>query len=105
MHAHLAALFRHGPYTAAHVSVFPKTPAHLREAGLPARDAYERIWSGLLREAQASGSLAPDLDVRVARLLLLGSMNTTLDWFRPGGASTLEEVAEMVARLFLRGSA
>lgn len=103
--AHLVALFEHGPYTAAHVSVFPKTPVQVREAGLPARDAYERIWARLLASAQESGDLAADLDLPVARLSLLGSMNMTLDWFRPGGARTIGEVAGTMARLFMRGGA
>ena len=37
MTAHLAALFEHGPYTAAHVGVFPSAPDTVRAAGLPAR--------------------------------------------------------------------
>ncbi len=102
--AHLVALFEHGPYTAAHVSVFQKTPEYLRETGLPARDAYERIWATLLTAAQEAGALAVDLDLRVARLSLLGTMNTTLDWFRPGGTRTISEVADTVSRLFLRGA-
>lgn len=102
--AHLVALFEHGPYTAAHVSVFQKAPSHLIEAGLPARDAYERIWADLLVAAQADGAIAKDLDLRVARLSLLGAMNTTLDWFRPGGARTIGEVASTVAHLFLKGA-
>ena len=38
--AHLAALFEHGPYTAAHVTTFRNAPPAVREAIVPGRDAY-----------------------------------------------------------------
>jgi AcrR family transcriptional regulator len=91
---HLEALFEHGPYTAAHVSVFQSAPRDVRELGIVRRDADDLLKAGDLR---------PGTDLRVARIALFGAMNSTLDWFQLGGSRTLAEVADDVADLFLLG--
>ena len=100
---HLEALFEHGPYTAAHVSVFQSAPRDVRELGIVRRDAYEALWAGLLDDLLRSGDLRPGTDLQVVRIALFGAMNSTLDWFRLGGSRTLAEVADDIADLFLLG--
>lgn len=100
--AHLTALFEHGPYTAAHVGVFPAAPESVRTAGLPARDAYESIWATLVEEAAGAGVLHGGDDLGVVRLALLGAMNATLQWFDPSGPRSLEDVAATIAACFTR---
>ena len=41
-------------------------------------------------------------DAQLVRLLVLGAVNWTGRWYRDGGRLSLDEVAEGVARLFLR---
>lgn len=97
--AHLGALFEHGAYTAAHVTVFPSAPPGVRSASIPVRDAYEQRWQSLLVD------LAPDseVDVTLARLLLLGAMSSALEWFDPGGVRSLDDVADTITRQTLLG--
>ncbi len=101
--AHLSALFEHGPYTAAHVGVFHGAPESVRRAGVPARDAYEKRWTDLIGEAAEVGLVDPALDRNVARVALLGMMNATLDWYRPDGPAGLDQVAETMSGIGLRG--
>lgn len=101
--AHLTALFEHGPYTAAHVGVYPSAPAAVRSVGVAARDAYESIWTRLISEAAADGTLHGGDDLRVVRLALLGAMNTALQWFDPGGPRSLQDVASTIAACFVGG--
>ena len=100
--AHLAALFEHGPYTAAHVVTFRTAPAAVRDVVLPARDAYEARWTELLLALQAEGALADDVDVRVARLALFGAMNASVEWFDPARGG-LDVFAAAIARQFWTG--
>ncbi len=97
--AHLAALFEHGAYTAAHVTVFHSAPPSVRAASIPVRDAYEQRWQTLLRE------VAPytDADLTLVRLLLLGAMSSALEWFTPTGARTLDDVADTIVRQTVSG--
>ena len=96
---HLGALFEHGAYTAAHVTVFHSAPPAVRAASIPVRDGYEQRWHELLSE------IAPDTDadLTLVRLLLLGAMSSALEWFDPGGARTLDDVTDTIVRQTLRG--
>jgi len=98
--AHLGALFEHGPFTAAHVTAFFTAPQVVREAIVPVRDRYERLWNTLL------GQVLPELEPLrrpVARLLLFGAMNSTIEWFDPAGDLSLDELAQLITEHFLHG--
>lgn len=97
--AHLGALFEHGAYTAAHVTVFHSAPPAVRAASIPVRDGYEERWQGLLT------GLVPDTaaDVTLVRLLLLGAMSSALEWFDPSGARSLDDVADTITHQTLSG--
>lgn len=103
--AHLEAFFVYGDYTATNIRNFKQAPEDIRARSIEARDAYERIWQGLLEKGRASGALAPDVDLDLARRLIIGAMNWTLEWFRPSGKHSLNDVADMVERMFLQGLA
>ena len=103
--AHLTALFAEGPFTAAHVTVFRRAPLGVRTTIVPWRDAYEARWDRLLRDIQAHGALASDLDLRLVRLTLLGAMNNSLEWFKPSGSQTVPGLAAVITRQFWSGLA
>ena len=100
--AHLASLFEFGPYTAAHVTTFHNAPTAVHEIVVERRDAYEAMWAGLIERLDQQGSLQVD-DPTIARLVLLGGMNTTVEWFDPGGTMSLDGLAEWIAKQFLNG--
>ncbi len=93
--AHLGALLEHGPYTTNHVTAFFTAPDDVRADIVPVRDAYEARWTGLLAELQHEGAIAGDVDVRLTRLILFGSMNASVEWFDPDVGS-LDELAETI---------
>jgi AcrR family transcriptional regulator len=101
--AHLSALFEYGPYTANHVTAFHTAPDSVRERIVPARDAYEARWTELLAELQRDGRLRADLDIGLARLVLFGAMNASVEWFHPerGGLDTF---ADTITELFWSGA-
>ena len=100
--AHLAALYENGPYTAAHVTTFRTAPSQVRAAIVPARDAYEAMWSELLAELVAEGALSPDTTVGLCRLILFGAMNTSIEWFDLDRGS-LDTLADVITRQFWSG--
>jgi AcrR family transcriptional regulator len=100
--AHLAALFENGPYTAAHVMTFRTAPEQVRAAIVPVRDAYEARWTALLAELQADGLIDATIDVHVARLILFGAMNSSVEWFDPGRGN-LDRFATAITRQFWIG--
>lgn len=100
--AHLHAMFRMSDYTIANLRIFGQVPPPVRAAHAKLRDAYERYWAGLLARCARRGDLDAARDLRLARLFLIGAMNGTLDWYRPGRLS-IEAVADELAALFLHG--
>ena len=100
--AHLAALYENGPYTATHVTTFRTAPQSVRATIVPQRDAYEVLWTSLLDDLVTSGLLAPDTAVGPARLMLLGGMNASVEWFDPHLGS-LDDLSELITRQTLYG--
>ena len=102
VHAHLQGMHGLQDYTCANLRIFGQVPAHVREAHLPTRDAYERYWTQLLARCARQGSFDRRRDLRLARLFLFAAMNGTLDWFQ-GGAVSLKAVADEMTELLLQG--
>jgi TetR/AcrR family transcriptional regulator, cholesterol catabolism regulator len=63
------------------------------------KDRYDALWQQLIDELQAAGHIPGD--AQLMRLLILGAVNWTGTWYRPGGRLSLDQVAEDAARLFL----
>lgn len=100
--AHLSALFEYGPYTATHVTTFHTAPPTVRQLVVPIRDAYEARWTALLTELQEQGDLRPGTDIGLARLILFGAMNASVEWFDPARGS-LDDFAEAITAQFWSG--
>jgi AcrR family transcriptional regulator len=66
------------------------------------RDAYEARWRAALEAGIADGSLRA-FDVRLAGIGILSACNWFTQWYRPGGPSSVDEVADAFAELFLGG--
>lgn len=78
--AHLACLLQHQGQAVAVVSDWTAAHLALREALVPHRDRYEAEFTTLI----AALPLRPQADRRALRLALLGALNWTLTWYRPG---------------------
>ena len=98
--AHLEALFTHGAFTAAHVTMFHTVPDEVRDVIVPLRDTYEARWSRLLTELASSER---HRDIRLARLILLGAMNASLEWYDPEGSESVAGLAREIVTQFWRG--
>lgn len=68
---------------------------------LALRDAYEALWTESLTEAAQLGLVEPD--VALVRQTLLGALNWSAQWYRPGGRLEIHTLAErQFAMLFPR---
>lgn len=65
--------------------------------------AYGKFFDDLIRAAMKSGEIDPRLDRSALRMLLIGAANYTPEWYRRGGSSSVDEVADLLVRLVLRG--
>lgn len=64
---------------------------------LELRDEYENIWLSVLDAAHAAGVIGSD--PFITRRLIAGALNWTVNWFRPSGVLSLDDLADQVFRL------
>lgn len=100
--AHLHALLELDDYTGANIRIFGHVPERVRLAAVGRRRTYEDWWRGLLDRGAAEGAFAPGTDLRLVRLFLLGAMNWSLEWHRPGSQDA-DSIAERLAEMVLHG--
>ncbi|MGW4124964.1 TetR/AcrR family transcriptional regulator [Nocardia sp. NPDC004711] len=62
--------------------------------------AYHAIWRSLLEQLAASGRLRPGLDIGIARMLVIGALNWTAEWWNPdhGSLDNLVATAQSIVR-------
>ena len=101
MVGHVTRLHESTPGSIAHLEV-SDLPPEARARVLARRDEYEAAYRELLREGRACGLFRP-LDERVAAATILGALNWTAQWYRPGGGKGPRELGEEMADQLLRG--
>lgn len=70
---------------------------------LERRRTFDRAVAILVDEARAEGSLRADIDARTTTRLLFGMINSIVDWYRPGGSLTREQLADDVITVAFGG--
>jgi AcrR family transcriptional regulator len=70
---------------------------------LDRRRAFDQRIAGLVRDAQREGSVRSDIEASVAARLLFGTVNSIVEWYRPGGPETAERLADDVVAVALDG--
>jgi AcrR family transcriptional regulator len=63
------------------------------------KDRYDQLWQQVLRELKLAGLIRSDS--KVVRLLLLGAINYSVQWYKPGKGLSLDQLAEQAVAMFL----
>lgn len=100
--AHLTALHGQRDYTTASIRVFAFGATPVPASVLAARRAYEDVWRVLVAELQGTGALPPERSPDVLRYVILGTMNASIDWFRPERFDIGELSREFAAVIMVR---
>lgn len=73
-----------------------------REA-LVRRRKFDHAVARLVEEAVADGALRSDVDARTATRLLFGMVNSLVEWYRPGGGLSADQLADAVVAMAFEG--
>ena len=93
--AHLEAILRDDDYAQVVVRVRPAdVPAADRNLA-ELRNQYEALFTGLINELP----LARNTDRRILRLMLIGALNSSQTWYRPGGRLNPRAIARKFVAL------
>jgi TetR/AcrR family transcriptional regulator, cholesterol catabolism regulator len=96
---HVIMVLEIGDYTSANIRIFGQVPGDIRLRHLADQRAYGDVWRRLLEDARAAGELRADLDLSVIRMLILGALNWSAEWYRPGSQSAAEVAREATAMI------
>lgn len=102
--AHLTTLLRHGDYTSANIRIFDQIPDDVRHRHLRLRNAYAACWRRILNTAQKDGALRNDVDLPLIRMLLMGALNWSVEWYKPGKKS-IRSMADHICMMLFEGIA
>lgn len=67
------------------------------------RKQYEQVFTDVVQSGMEDSTFAPDLDVRIAVLSVLGSLNWTPEWLSSSGPKPVAKVARELADAMLKG--
>jgi TetR/AcrR family transcriptional regulator, cholesterol catabolism regulator len=98
--AHLRYELELSDYCTASIRNSGQLPEHLSKRQTKEQAAYGRIWRRLFDDALASGEIKPELDAPLVRMLVLGALNWSAEWWDPGRGDIDDLVAK--AQLLLR---
>ncbi|HVF19541.1 MAG TPA: TetR/AcrR family transcriptional regulator [Mycobacteriales bacterium] len=66
------------------------------QSALERRRSFDRQVRGLFAEAIADGDLRADLDPALTERLVFGMINSTVEWYRPDSATSVEDLVVAV---------
>ena len=101
--AHLITLLEPGDYAQANIRNFGQIPEDMQRRHLHLRTSYGNYWQALLQAAQDAGALRADANLSVLRMLLLGTLNWSAEWYDPE-IGPLQGIAQELHRLLFDGA-
>lgn len=102
--AHLDALLRLGDFTSANIRIYGQSPAPIRARNQKLRRAYANYWDALLTGARDAGEIRRDADLSLVRLLFIGALNWTVEWYS-AQRGPVEPLAKMASVILFDGIA
>lgn len=75
----------------------------MEQSALARRREFDHRLADLVKEAQQAGTVRQDVDPRLMSRLLFGSINSMVEWYRPGGPLTEDELITNVYAVLANG--
>jgi len=77
--------------------------SEVERAALERRRAFDHAVTALVIEARNEGSVRSDIDPSVVTRLLFGMINSVVEWYRPEGPESADQLANDVLAVALEG--
>ena len=89
------------PYVTLLLRLRGNSPVELE--ALARRRRITRVVEGLVAQGQEDGELRQDVSGKSAPRLMLGMVNSIVDWYQPGGSGTVEDLADTAVAMVFSG--
>lgn len=100
---HLEFLHRNDNFVLAYLKIIGQVAPDIRSRHDLFEADYGAMWQRIIIEGQEAGVIRSDIAPTVIRLLLLGSLQWTLEWFKVDGRYGVSTLAEQASEMFLNG--
>jgi AcrR family transcriptional regulator len=100
MSAHLEMLLEDSDYYGVACRLITQAPEPLASRHRDFRLQYGRLWDRFLSEAQKAGEIRKEVKIVPLRMLILGALNWTLEWFDVENHPIDEFVRQVSATVF-----
>jgi AcrR family transcriptional regulator len=102
--AHLAeAILHRDVYLTTLAEVKALSPRRRRDVSKK-RQEYSDVLVGVIERAQEAGEVRTDVSAEHLMLVLRNLLSWTLFWFRTDGDLTIEQLAQLMSKIFLEGA-
>lgn len=103
--AHLRHELEISDYATASIRNAGQVPEQIRTRQIAEEAKYGRVWRALIQDAADAGALRPELDQKIARMLVLGALNWASEWWNPrqGSMASVVRTAQSMVRNGLSG--
>jgi TetR/AcrR family transcriptional regulator, cholesterol catabolism regulator len=91
--AHLRHALEISDYTTASIRNAGQVPVAIRKRQILEEERYGEIWRRLINDIAREGLLRPQLDLYIAQMMVLGSLNWAVEWWNPRRGSIESVVA------------
>ncbi|OBJ70671.1 TetR/AcrR family transcriptional regulator [Mycobacterium sp. 1274756.6] len=81
--AHLRLTLEMSSYAKASIRNAGQIPPAIRKRQIREEERYGEVWRRLINDVAREGQLRPELDLYIARMLVLGALNWTVEWWDP----------------------
>jgi AcrR family transcriptional regulator len=98
--AHLEVALERSSFATAVTRNLGQLPESIQQRLREESGAYVELWRVLLADAKAAGLLRDGVDLRAARMLVMGALNAAPEWFNPGQGSLADLIntAQLLVR-------
>ncbi len=75
----------------------------VEQAALQRRRRFDRVVTDLVRAAEEEGDVRPDVDPAITSRLLFGTVNSLVEWYRPDGGLSADDLADALVVTTFQG--
>ena len=101
--AHTLSVLEISDYASAQARIVGQVPPEVRKGHLVHQRKYGAYWNELIEAAVAAGAVRPGTDLFVARMLVLGALNWTAEWYEPRRGKSAIAIADQAVVMVLHG--
>jgi AcrR family transcriptional regulator len=99
---HVLTITNNINYSAAFMHEWRSLSAERLTAFMALRDTYENEMKQILRDG-LNEDIFEDVDLKFASLTILSTLNWVVEWYKPGGEMTPEQIADKLSDFILGG--